>query len=312
MLEASELMPDLEKEAILRKARPFDPLTHLEDLTQRFPLGMQRLRIGGVHPKEFIVMNNPYTGQPDEESFTNTGEHCLAAACAAEVIAEVLKQRGIITQAEADQATLEGLDHDVNKRIEVFRRNAVRAGKVPPNDVYSPHGYATIVPILLAQGYDQDTIAYIARAGRQTAHDSLKDFLMLQDGIPSLVPNKMVDKIVHLADDMTATSIPQEREKPSTVYLTTWERMVVSDFPKRYPFLWTEGLAFDTQGEIVTLADINTADPNLRWVRPYVYWQPFVSNAICREIQGIIDPKSQEKPDYFVKNLVNSILAPTG
>lgn len=80
--------------------------------------------------------------------------------------------------------------------------------------------------------------------------------MTLQDGIPSLVPNRLVDKIIHLADDMTSTSIPQPGERTLTVYLTPWERMIASDFYNRYPHLWKEELAFDMQGSVVTIEDI--------------------------------------------------------
>src|SRR3989337_2294055 len=134
--DAQELMPDLEREVILREAKHFDPLTRLEDFTKRFPLAMQTLHIGGVHPTENSSMDNPYTGEPDNKSSTNVGEHCVAAACFAEVIAKELKQREILTQAGVDQATEEALKHDVNKRIDVFRKDAAVAGKLPVNDVY--------------------------------------------------------------------------------------------------------------------------------------------------------------------------------
>src|SRR3989338_7564875 len=101
-LEASELMPNLQREVILAEAKPFDPLTHLEDFEKRFPIAMGILRIGGVHPTEDAKMDNPYTGQPDNESFTNVGEHCLAVACFAESVAQRLQERGVFKQAETD------------------------------------------------------------------------------------------------------------------------------------------------------------------------------------------------------------------
>lgn len=87
--------------------------------------------------------------------------------------------------------------------------------------------------------------------------------------------------------------------------------MVASEFPKRYPFLWREGLGFNPAGEVTPIQNIAAADRNLRWVRSYAYWQPFTSNEICMEIQSIIDPQNQQRPEYFVKNLVNMVLAPT-
>ncbi len=53
-IDTHEFMPDLESEAILIKAKPFDPPTHLEDFTRRFLTAMQILRIGRVHPTEVI------------------------------------------------------------------------------------------------------------------------------------------------------------------------------------------------------------------------------------------------------------------
>lgn len=306
--EVREVMPDLEREAIWREARPFDPLTRLGEFTDRFPFAIQILRIGGVHPTEDTRMDNPYTGKPHDESFTNIGEYCLAVASLAGILAFRLCEKGALEIRVVDLVISRALVHDANKRIEIMRRNAVREGVV--EEAYTPQAYETIRPILQAQGIDPELVDYMAQTGKETAHLSIKDFLMLDDGIPSLVPGRMEDKIIHLADDMTSISIPLPGERPLTVYLTPWERMVASDFPNRYPFLWKEGLAFDRNEEVVTLQDIATADRSLRWIRSYAYWQPFVSNAICREIQDIVDPENRQRPEYFVKDLVNNALVP--
>lgn len=307
MLEASDVMPNLEREAILAEARPFDPLNLIAEFTERFPFAIQILRIGGVHPTEDARMDNPYTGKPHEESFTNVGEHCLAVASAANVIATRLYQEGAMSGEEVELATTHALVHGANKRLEVMRRNAVREGAI--DDAYSPKAYETIRPILLTQGVSPELTEYMVRVGAETDSQSIKDFLMLQDGIPSLVPGRLVDKIIHLSDDMTSTSIPLPGERPLTFFLTPWERMVASEFPTRYPFMWKEGFAFDSEGNPVVLQDVAGAEPSLRWVRNYAFWQPFTSNEICREIQAIVDPKSKLRPEYFVKDLVNSALA---
>lgn len=308
LAEASEVMPNLERETTLAEARPFDPLTRLEEFAERFPFAIQILRIGGVHPTEDAVMDNPYTGKPHDESFTNIGEHCLAVASLASTLAFRLHERGIISSEEAGLVTSRALVHDANKRIEIMRRNAVREGAI--DDAYSPRAYETIKPVLQAQGIDQELVDYMAGSGKETGHLSIRDFLILSDGRPSLIPDRFLEKIIHLADDMTSTSTPLPGERPLTVYLTPWERMVASDFPNRYPFLWREGLAFDTQGAITVVPDIAQAESNLSYVRSYTYWQPYVSNEICREIQSIVDPESKQRPEYFVKDLVNNALVP--
>lgn len=308
LAEESEVMPSLEREAILAEARPFDPLNRLTEFSERFPFAMQILRIGGVQPTEDARMDNPYTGKPHEGSFTNIGEHCLAVASLAQILAFRLQERGALSTEEAELVTSRALVHDSNKRIEIMRRNAVREGVI--DDAYSPKAYDTIRLVLQSQGIDQELVDYIARAGKETGHLSIRDFLILSDGRPSLVPDRFTEKIIHLADDMTSTSIPLPGERPLTVYLTPWERMVASDFPNRYPFLWREGLAFDTQGAITVVPDIAQAESNLSYVRSYAYWQPYVSNEICREIQSIVDPESKQRPEYFVKDLVNNALVP--
>lgn len=309
LAEVSEVMPNLEREAILGEARPFDPLTRLGEFAERFPFEIQILRIGGVHPTEGATMDNPYTGKPHDESFTNIGEHCLAVASLAQTLAFRLQKRGVLSTEEAELVTSRALVHDSNKRIEIMRRNAVREGAI--DDAYSARAYETIRPVLQAKGIDQELVDYMAGAGKETGHLSIRDFLMLSDGIPSLVPDEFAEKIIHLADDMTSTSIPLQGERPLTVYLTPWERMVASDFPSRYPFLWKEGLAFDIQGSVAVVPDVAQAEPNLRYIRSYAYWQLYVSNEICREIQSIVDPESKQQPEYFVKDLVNNTLVPT-
>lgn len=140
--DTSELMPNLEREVILRKARPFDPLTRLTEFSKRFPFAIQILRIGGIHPTEDTKMDNPYTGLPHVESFTNIGEHCLAVAILASTLAFRLQGREILSIEEAELVTNRALVHDANKRIEIMRRNAVRKGVI--DDAYSPKAYETI------------------------------------------------------------------------------------------------------------------------------------------------------------------------
>lgn len=307
--EASEVIPDLERTAILAEARPFDPLTRLTELANRFPVAIEILRVGGIHPTEDAKMDNPYTGNPHKESFTNIGEHCLAVASLASTLAFRLHERGALSTIEAELVTSRALVHDANKRIEIMRRNAVKEGFA--EEAYTPKAYETIKPILEARGVDPEFVNYMVGAGKETGHLSIKDFLMISKGVPALAPGRWSEKIIHLADDMTSTSIPNAGERPLTVYLTTWERMVASEFPQRYPFLWKEGLAFDKDGRVTTIQDVESVDPSLRWVRNYAYWQPFVSNEICREIQSLINPSNKQKPEYFVKDLVNNTLVPT-
>ncbi len=59
------------------------------DYERQFPMEMAILHLGGVYPGEKTEgFKNPYTGSVDNEYFGNVGEHCVAVAHCAEVIAK--------------------------------------------------------------------------------------------------------------------------------------------------------------------------------------------------------------------------------
>lgn len=115
--------------------------------------------------------------------------------------------------------------------------------------------------------------------------------------------------IVHLADDMTFTPIVSAGETAETSYVTIEERMNLSDFPNRYPFLYKEGFGYDKDGKLVMVKDVSQSDSDLRHVRTYADWQVWVANEICRHLVRMSDPQNQiEKPGEYIKTLVNAQL----
>lgn len=286
--------------------RSFDPLQYMGNLAVAFPQAMQILETGGVHPASDAEMLNPYTKEQDKESFKNIGEHCLAVACAARLLAGLIYVSGYIQRSDITIITERALVHDANKRLEVMRRKAVAAGFI--DDAYSLAAYDTVEAILQHKGISKSLVDYMTDAGSETGHNSLGSFLILKNREPLLIEGDLTRKIIHLADDMTASSIPLPGERPETTFLTPVERMVASNFRKRYPWMWKEGLAFDNDGKVVKLNDVENVDPDLLWPESYAYWQIFIAREICKELQQMIAPGNEDESMQFIKDLVIELL----
>lgn len=289
------------KERGLRQEPRFDAVSLVPEFEQRFPEAMQLLRIGGVHPIESAYMTNPYTGEEDTEDFRNVGEHNIAVAFAAGAIGGNLLKQEVIFSEELHYIVEQALTHDAAKRFEVMRK---KAGVDP----YSEEAYGTVQRILEERDVLERFAQSLAQSGRQTGHRSLKDFLALDStNKVKLIEGCLTDKIIHLADDITYTSMG---ENPETRFLTFPERMQASRFRVKYPFLWTEGLAFDTHGNVVEIKDIEKAvqGSNLKRVYPYIAYQAWVARQICKELKEMISPNSSQDPEEFVKNLINQNL----
>ncbi|MCI5064412.1 hypothetical protein MRY87_01660 [bacterium] len=286
--------------------RPFSPLRALTTFTHRFPQIMELFQEVGIHPVKPKVPLNPYTGEPSKESFRNIGEHCLAVAHAASKVGSALAETGVIGAEELDLIVERALVHDITKPYEIMRRNAKNAGLV--TEVYSTSAYQQLQPLLEQIGISSELAEYLVDAGSETGHNSLKDFLAVEDGaVTGLISGHLPEKIVHLADDMTYTSTPMFRgEKVVTVFLPPWERMLAARFMEKYPsWMWTEGLAITPGGTIVQVPDVHAPPSDVTVIGHYAALQVEVSGAISHEFQLMLDPKSTQEPEQFIKDLIN-------
>lgn len=277
----------------------------LPDFESRFPVEMGILRLGGVYPRERNEgVVNPYTGELDTEYFGNIGEHCLAVALCAEIIANNIlekddpRKRTIVARA---------LIHDSTKRFEIMRKKAVRAGII--DDAYSAKAYDTIKPLLEEKGVAQDIIEYMANAGSETGHISFIDFVYLHNGILTLrTEDNLAEIIVHLADDMTHTPITSAGETSNTYFLTTPERMEASNFPERYPFMYKEGFGFDKEGNPVLVKDVSKTQ-GLFHVKTYAEWQVWIASEMAKHLVGLMSPQTPiEDPQQHLKDIVNKAI----
>lgn len=187
-----------------------------------------------------------------------------------------------------------------------MRRKAVRAGAI--DDAYSSKAYDSIKPLLEEKGIAPDIIAYMANAGSETGHNSFVDFLQVRDGAPTLkTEDNLAEMIVHLADDMTYTSIVQDGETADTYFLTAPERMEASNFPQRYPFLYNEGFGFDQIGNPVFVKDVSQASSKISHVKTYAQWQVWIAAEISNHLVNLMSPQTPvEDSQEYIKQLVNN------
>jgi len=286
--------------------RLFVPERASSELSARFPHVFALFERIGMHPQRPGEAFDPYTNQPARESFHNIGVHCVAVAHAAAKIAGAMVRAGVIDAAAGDLIVERGLVHDVSKPFEVMRRDARRSGLIG-DDAYSISAYEKLRPLLVENGFRPDTAAYIAGAGSETGHNSLKDFVLAgPEGTIRLIEGAIPEKIVHLADDMTFTSMPlKEGEEPVTMFLTPWERMLASRFIEKYPWLWKEGLGRLEDGALAPIKDVNNPAPGVLVLGDYASLQVQVAAAICRELQLYLAPGSGEEPERFIKRLIS-------
>lgn len=273
------------------------------------PTAFKILEVGGVHPDKSGPMPNPYLdNQVDEEKFGNIGTHCIEVAICANKIVDSMLAEGAIDSDQAKEIVDRSLVHDANKRFEVFRRKAKAAGK--EIDVYTPSAYQTMHDQVAASGIDDKSILeYVKRAGKETGHGSLVDFVALDgQGEPVLKPTVTLEEmVVHLSDDSVASPLSGKTKNTETKLVTTAERMDLGNFPIRYPFLYKEGFGFDAASVPVVVKDISNdlEVKDLRSVKTYAEWQQLAARLICEHLKSMIDRDDSEDPEEFIKKIIN-------
>ena len=106
--------------------------------------------------------------------------------------------------------------------------------------------------------------------------------------------------------DMTFSSNPPYPHERITAFMRCEERMRAAKCDKKYPFMWTEGLAIHHSGEIAAVRDINVISADETLLGSYAELQVQVSRLISRELQLLIEPASDADPEAFMCQLINS------
>lgn len=224
-------------------------LSLARDLEQRFPQEFQILELAGVSPFGSRPMNNPYLNTMDTEDFSNVGRHCVSVAYVANAIASALLAQWFISDSDRNEIIKASLLHDGDKRLEVMRKKAKNAWVAI--DPYGEAWYKTIETIF--SDVDRSTLGFIKNMWGMTGHNSLKKFLAIDEAgkIFLNLGRTLAEMIVHIADDMTHSSLWKATE--TTQFVSIEDRARLGRFSARYPFLWNEGFSLRSDGTIVDI-----------------------------------------------------------
>jgi hypothetical protein len=201
------------------------------------------------------------------------GNHVVTVATVAVAIGKYLR----LDKSTMEEIARFALLHDGNKLADMLNQ---RAGELQID--LGRYGIAPgheVLGLIAGSGLELSKAAQICEAGGYTGHSSLLRFLEIApNGKVRLKPGMLVEKIVHLSDDMTS----------ETTVLTTGERMVASKFAEKYEYLWKTGIGIIQTGNGAELVECSVPPKNgVQLVGMYADLQPLASSAICAELLSI-------------------------
>jgi|GEM_PF-1964968 len=316
--DVSLLRPTTEKRSVLAQSKAWDPIKLLPLFEAKFPREMKLFIAFGIHPtSKSGLSHDPFNNCAVDEDFSNIGEHGLAVAICAAILALSLSQHSGISASEIAPIVRRALLHDILKPFDIFLQKALRNGVVSEAAYYSENVFSPIKSTLLAQNFNnEEAEALINDYGWETnVRTCFQRFLYLNEGNKIEISSQdFGSALVHLADNMTCSPLPSSlHEDPQgspapagTYFLTCWERCVVTDLDRRYPWATVSGFGFDQAKKPVHLEVWDYPPPGGFAVLPYHTLMVWFSHQIARHIETFHGREPSEKADYFVKDLVNS------
>ncbi len=271
------------------------------------------------------------------QRFDNGGDHLLACGDAGSILATRIFEGDSVVRALIVTALL---GHDLNKPIEVsgvalrkalaelsesthavdiallkrFNRergalgwtasNLIKAIDVSP---YTLRAYERDAGFMHHLGTERKVANVATTSAQFTGHLSFKEFLRpLGDGY-ELKRGKELEAIVHFVDDITHSPLYLRGQKEPHCYLTPRDRMQLSNFIERYPFMLGSGIGTLENGLIVDLDDINNPPTGVTNCFSYMDLQPALSEAIAGwivEAAGL-DQDSTKTASQIVVDFIN-------
>lgn len=277
---------------------PFSVLEHVAEYERLFPGYMRIFEFAGIHPVNSSEIENPYLPSMAPQSFRNIGDHSIAAAECARKIAKALIRRGALRNGLARLVTGRALLHDITKSFEVMFAQAVKAG-VDGSELTPPA--AVLRKKLIRAGVPWNYIQDVLGAGTETGHQNCRKFLCFNEKMElSIVPDRILDKIVRLADDMTYTSIPRHDSEAATLYMPASKRLTSACSVEKYPFAIKGGLFVDEEGNIENSPDIRRLGEGKFPIANYLNVQIFIANKIAEEFKSYLDPDSSDSAEAVI------------
>ncbi len=267
----------------------------------------------GLNGEPFM---NPFTWDTDTESFQNVREQGSMVVFVATSIADKLKEKWVVSEAQYDEIINGAIAHNSLKRFEVFMK-----GTFPSLIPYSKEWIAELRTVIADKEgiLTPEEFENAVRMRNTMWHGSLADFVTIKDGIVTINPERGISEmIVHIASDMVWAQNKKIKDQKweshsSDIQVSSFlDRAVYADFELAYKFLFTEWLAVSEIQWVSIIKDTSSYKPTWGYERleNYYEWQKIVFELICRDLQKKISPIYAGDPVEFIVRAVNEVGAP--
>lgn len=313
--EQDRPLPDPHK--IVLENPPVDPTRYFQQFELCYPAEMEILRAVGIHPtdsqKQLFV--DPFRNVTVEDNFSNIGEHGVAVAVTAGIIANVLKEAGVLSDQDVRWVVSAALLHDSSKVYDIFLNKALNGGLLTREEYFSEEIWDRAKPLLMARGLSAESAhkvlhEYGADAGGRP--DCIRRFLTVTtDGLHGIMKDKLLVKIVHLADDMTCSTPPGCPPTGRHWVLTPMERVSGAFAGKKSPWAWEAGLGVSADNQLVQVEKVATPAEGVRVLGSYIGLMVWISNLIAQEVSLLLSDEATkgESPEIMMKRFVNERFA---
>lgn len=302
------LRPALSRDEIMKSALPLEISSVAGHIRGIFPEELEILHAVGVAPgsgvRKFI---DPFNGGDKTEDWSNVGSHCLAVAWCAAAVTAGHAQLGKIDKQIRRAAIKRALLHDALKPYEIFLCHAFNDGKIPLDDYYSPEIYHRLHDTLRRSGVEEKWIkTLVDDFGKENDVRTCFNNLLVIDstGPARIEPGLTPGKVVHFADNMTYSPVPERGNTGIAFFMTAAERFVAAENARRYPWAQHAGAGIDRQRKLIHVEDVAEPPAQVEAVLCYHDLLIWVSHEIAKEISG----ESGIAADRAVADTVNSLI----
>jgi len=284
--------------------RPVDLATFQNIFQRYFAEELEILKILGVSAdsgsKKFFDPFGAQTYVVDD--FGNIGEHCLAVAGCAMFISKVIGEDLTLGSKIAKEAVKRAILHDSLKPWEVFLARAFRNNQITREEYYLESIFDRTIDVLTSLGLSlADSETLVRDYGSECdVRECFGYFLRVQsDGEVVLGEGDLVKKIVHLADNMTCSILPTIGSRSRHYFLTTSERLILSEADKRYPWALKAGIGVSKENVISHTSDQELGSEKLRIIYNIHEALIALSHVIAQELVP-----TSTNPDVTIKTRV--------
>ena len=235
--------PEGERSRLLSEGLPLSIDTQKLDFKKQYPdLHSIYVTLGLAQGEWKSQKINCFTRQPDNEDFTNIGEHMIAVSLTLDAIARPLVAWGIISDQDWLTAKNLVLVHDLNRVFEIYEKKAFGV-------ITQERSLAEMSRVLPILGMSESQVKFVRHACAVTTYDGLGMFLVRNSqGEIEINPNSSVsDRLARLADDMTCS------RNGKHLLFTPLERFIAAGYfvdPDKDPNLWKQA-EITTDGKVI-------------------------------------------------------------